>query len=210
MNTLKKIFLFAVSLTAFLAAEALELEFSPLFHSCGVRCTMEYDFKDCTITYREKGTSKWLPAFEPVKDNNYTFKFRTSIVDLKPDTEYEVKADLKWGRMKDSKTGTFRTWAEKVPVAKTIVLKPEMVKNGFVIKDKGKPDGWIRYTAAPGTVVDGTGKKYALFIDHAEYVIVDGVTVRGGEQNAVYLNQCKYVRLLNCDISAWGDPQNWK
>ena len=210
MNTLKKIFLFAASCAAFLAAEALELEFSPLFHSCGVRCTMEYDFKDCTITYREKGTSKWLPAFEPVKDNNYTYKFRTSIVDLKPDTEYEVKVDLKWGRMKDSKTGTFRTWAEKVPVAKTIVLKPEMVKNGFVIRDKGKPDGWIRYTAAPGTVVDGTGKKYALLIDKAEYVIIDGVTVRGGEQNAVYLNQCKFVRLVNCDISAWGDPQNWK
>ena len=210
MNTLKKFFLFAASCAAFFAAEALELEFSPLFHSCGVRCTVEYDFKDCTIVYREKGTSEWLPAFEPVKDNNYTYKFRTSIVDLKPDTEYEVKVDLKWGRMKDSKTGTFRTWAEKVPVAKTIVLKPEMVKTGFVIKEKGKPDGWIRYTAAPGAVIDGTGKKYALLVDKAEYVIIDGVTVRGGEQNAVYLNQCKYVRLLNCDISAWGDPQNWK
>ena len=210
MNTLKKTFLLAASLGAFLAAEALELEFSPLFHSCGVRCTMEDNYKDCSITYREKGTSKWLPAFEPVKDNNYSFKFRTSIVDLKPDTEYEVKVDLKWDHMKDSKTGTFRTWAEKVPVAKTIVLKPEMVKNGFVIKDKGKPDGWIRYTAAPGTVVDGTGKKIALLVNKAEYVIIDGLTVRGGEKNAVYLNQCKYVRLLNCDISAWGDPQNWK
>ena len=215
MNTLKSALLLAVSLLGFPAVEALELEFSPLFHSCGVRCAAEYDFnkyefRDCRITYREKGTSEWLPAFEPVRDDNGSFKVRTSLVDLKPDTEYEVKADLKLRSRNDSKTGTFRTWAEKVPVAKTICLTPEMVKNSFVIRDKGKPDGWIRYTAAPGTVIDGTGKTAALLVDRAEYVIIDGLTVRGGKHNAVCLNQCRYVRLVNCDISAWCDPENWK
>ena len=210
MILLKKFFLLAGAFLGFFAAEALELEFSPLFHSCGVRCTSEYEFQDCRITYREKGTSEWLPAFESVKDNNYSFKFRTSIVDLKPDTEYEVKADLKRKERQDSKTGIFRTWAEKVPVAKNIVLTPEIVKNGFAIRTKGKPDGWIRYTAAPGTVINGTDRHVALLIDKAEYVILDGLTIRGGDSHAVYLDQCKYVRLVNCDISAWGDPQNWK
>ena len=208
-------FLLAASMFVFFAAEALELEFFPLFHSCGIQCTAEndvseYSIRDCAISYREKGTSEWLPAFEPVKDSNYSLKFRTSAVDLKPDTEYEVKADLKWRRGNETKIGTFRTWSENVPVAKTIVLKPDAVKNGLVIKDKGKPDGWIRYTAAPGTVIDGTGKTAALVVEKAEYVIIDGLTIRGGIHNAVYLNQCRYVRLVNCDISAWCDPENWK
>ena len=205
-----RFFVLFCALSAFFAAKAAELEFVPLFHSCSIICTMKYDFKDCAISYREKGTSRWLPAFEPVKDNNYSFKFRTSAVDLKPDTVYEVRAELKWGRMKDAAEGTFRTWAEKVPVARTVTLTPEKVKNGLVIKDKGTPRGWVRYTAAPGTVIDGGMKKYALMVDKAEYVILENLTVRGGASGAVYLNECKFVRLINCDISGWGDPQNWK
>ena len=196
---------------ALMTAAALcgaELELRPLFHSCGIYFKTEIP-KDCTIVYREKGTSKWLPAFAPTYDKSYDSKFRTSIVDLKPDTEYEVKAEARSGRMINRAEGTFRTWAEQVPIAKRIVLKPEQVKEGFTIKDKGKPDGWILYTAAPGTVIKGYGKRQALMLDKAEYVIVENLAIEGGDNNAIYLNNCKYVRLRNLDISRWCDPANW-
>ena len=47
---------------AAVVAMAAELELFPTFHSCGVYFKTVVP-KDCVITYREKGTSKWLPAF---------------------------------------------------------------------------------------------------------------------------------------------------
>ena len=187
---------------------AAKLELFPTFHSCSVYFSTDIP-RNCSITYREKGTSKWLPAFEPTWDRSYGGKYRTSIVHLKPDTEYEVLATASWGRQKVREKGTFRTWAEKVPVAKRIVLTQKQVDKGLVIKDKGTPKGWIVYTAAPGVVVKGAGKRQALLLSNAEYVIVENMVIRGGDNNAVVLNDCKYVRLRNLDISAWGDPQNY-
>ena len=196
-----------VALTA-LCAAAAELELRPLFNSCSVYFKTECP-RNCVITYREKGTSRWLPALEAVYDRSYKAQFRSSIVNLKPDTVYEVKAESRSGRMIDKASGTFRTWAENVPVAKRVVLTQEQVKKGFVIKDKGTPEGWVLYTAAPGVVINGTGK-YALELRNAEYVIVENMTIRGGKSGGVVLNECKYVRLRNLDISAWGDPENWR
>ena len=198
----------ALAAVTALCAAAGELELRPLFNSCGVYFKTECG-RGCTVTYREKGTDKWLPAFEATYDRNYESRYRTSIVDLKPDTVYEVKAEAVSGRQKDKATGTFRTWAENVPIAKKIVLTQQQVKKGFVIKDKGTPQGWILYTAAPGTVINGSGK-YALELNNAEYVIVENMTIRGGKSGGVALNNCKYVRLRNLDISGWGDPENWR
>ncbi len=189
-------------------AMAAKLELFPTFNSCGVYFSTIVP-KDCVITYREKGTAKWLPAFAPTWDRNYGGIHRTSIVHLKPDTVYEVRATAQSGRQKVKAEATFRTWAEKVPVAKRIVLTQKQVEKGLVIKDKGTPKGWIVYTTAPGVVVNGTGKKSAVVLDKAEYVILENMTVRGGDYNCVVLNDCKYVRLRNLDISAWGDPQNF-
>ena len=189
-------------------ASAAEIEFFPTFHSCSVYVKSQVP-RDCRITYREKGSSKWLPAFEGTWDRSYDSKWRTSIVDLKPDTVYEVQFVGVSGRMTDRASGTFRTWAEKVPVAKRIVLTQKQVDKGLVIKDKGTPNGWIVYTAAPGVVVNGMKRKQAVLLDNAEYVILENMTIRGGDANAVTLLNCKYVRLRNLDISAWCDPQNY-
>ena len=200
------VLLFSAAAAFFL--DGAELILQPLFNSCSVYFKTDVP-KDVSVFYREKGSRKWLPAFETVFDRNFGGVHRTGIVDLKSGTEYEVKAQCSHRRQKAEVIKTFKTWSEDVPVAKRIVLKPEEVKNGFVIRDKGTPEGWILYTAAPGTVINGAGKRNALILDQAQYVIVENMTVRGGEKNAVILNNCRYVRLRNLDISAWGDPQNY-
>ena len=208
MKFVKTAFLCFVSGLLFQCIGA-ELEFAPLFHSCGVICRTKELMQECSVTYRKKGSSEWLPAFEAVYDPSFGEKFRTSIVDLEPDTEYEVRAVLSRKKLRETAAGTFRTWAEKVPVGKTIVLTPERLKKGLVITSRGKADSWIRYTAAPGTVIDGKDAKTAVTLKEAEYVILENLTIRGGANNAVSLDNCKHVRLVNCDIGFWGDPENW-
>ena len=208
MNKKKQI-LTSFFLLFVLCLQGAELEFYPLFESCSVICRTKLFMKECQVSYREKGSSAWLPAFESVFDGSFGDKFRTSIVDLKPDTVYEVKAQLKRGSVKESAKGSFRTWTEKVPVGKTIVLTADQVKNGLVIKDKGTPESWIRYTAAPGVIIDGKRNPAAIVLENAEYVILENLTVRGGSASSVTLNHCKNVRLVNCDLGYWGDPENW-
>ena len=187
-----------------------KIEFAPTFNGCAVIVPAER-YQTCKIFYREKNSSKWLETFEPCYDGNYYEKYRTSLVDLKENTEYEVKADITSRRVSKTLKGTFRTWSEKVPVAKTVILTPAQVKNGFVISDKGKPDGWIRYTAAPGAVLRSTGfTRPVIHLKGAEYVIVENMTLQGGSYG-VMLENCKYVRLRNLDVSAWGgNPADWK
>ena len=133
------VLLFSAAAAFFL--DGAELILQPLFNSCSVYFKTDVP-KDVSVFYREKGSRKWLPAFETVFDRNFGGVHRTGIVDLKSGTEYEVKAQCSHRRQKAEVIKTFKTWSEDVPVAKRIVLKPEEVKNGFVIRDKGTPEGW--------------------------------------------------------------------
>ena len=205
---MKKILTGLTVFTALLLC-AGKIEFFPTFNSCAVNVPAEKR-QNCKVFYREKNSSTWLESFETTYDGNYYEKYRTSLIDLKENSEYEVKAEISSRRATQTLKGTFRTWSEKVPVAKTIVLTQAQVKNGFVISAKGKPNGWIRYTAAPGTVLRAGFNRPLLHLKGAEYVIVENMTLRGGSYG-VLMENCKYVRLKNLDISAWGgNPADWK
>ena len=74
----------------------------------------------------------------------------------------------------------------------------------LTIRDKGSPDGWIKYTARDGFVLknDRTGPLLELY--KAKYVILEGLTLRGGLKEAVSITKCEHVRVVNCDIAGWG------
>lgn len=192
-----------LSATAVLAAE---LEFRPTFESCGVYFYTA-QLRSCQISYREKGSEAWLPAFEPVFDRNYNACYRSSIVDLRENTEYEVRVE---GSRIEPVSGSFRTWAEEVPIAREIIISPAEAADGVTISDKGSPDGYICYTAAPGTVISGEGRSEALLLDGAEYVVVRNLVLRGGNNSGIKLQNCRYVRVQNCEISEWCDAANWQ
>ncbi|MBO5723731.1 MAG: right-handed parallel beta-helix repeat-containing protein, partial [Lentisphaeria bacterium] len=207
---MKRLFLVTLLFVCF-GICAGELHFEPLFHSSSVYFRSE-KVRQCRIFYREKGSQEWLETFEPQFDSTAPAQYRTSIVNLKENTEYEVQVQIRVGtRNRINAKGTFRTWADRVPIAKTIVLTPEQVKNGYAIRNvKGKADGWIRYTTKPGTVVRAKkGVRQALLVDRCEYVIVENMVIRGGDTHGVVLDHCKYVRLRNLDISNWFNPEGW-
>lgn len=208
MSSAKKIFAIVIGAVFFQLCGA-ELSLFPLFESCSVIFNTDLLPGKCKVFYRKKGEKQWLEAFETVLDSSYGEKFRTSIIGLKADTVYEVRAEHKRNSQKEILTKTFRTWAEKVPVKKTVVLTAEQVRNGLVIKDKGTPSGWIRYTAPPGVVIDGKRKNAAVVLDQARYVLLENLTIRGGSESSLRLDQCRNVRIVNCDIGFWGDPENW-
>ncbi|MHC4403024.1 MAG: right-handed parallel beta-helix repeat-containing protein [Planctomycetota bacterium] len=152
------------------------------------------------MTYRKKG-GDWLEALQPphmAEDD----MVRGSIVDLDEDTSYEIRITGDNGKILAQEE--FRTWRSDIPIAKTIVLDEATFAGQLTIRDEGSPDGWIKYTARKGFVLrnDRTGPLLELY--KAKYVILEGLTLRGGLKDAVSITKCEHVRVVNCDIAGWG------
>ena len=180
-----------------------ELLLEPTFCSCSVEFGANQPIEGLRLEWRKASGGEWrsLPERE-WKHRPVSRTYRASIRVLEEDTRYEVRLTAH-GQV--VKSGSFRTWKSDVPIARTI----ELTADGPLpktISDKGTADGWIRYTTAPGVVLDfGDGAEDAVEVDGAQYVVFDGMRIRGTRGRRVFkLTNCRHVRIRNCDISRWG------
>jgi hypothetical protein len=171
----------------------------PLFCSCSVYFRSPKPAA-LDMLYRKPG-GEWLKAFPPAyfaEDGMY----RGSIVDLEEGTAYEMK--LTGGDGGVLAQTDFTTWSSEVPVAKTIVLGEDSFSGHLAIEESGTPEGWIKYTARPGFVLSNNREGPLLELSKVRYVILEGLMLRGGLQQAIALRRCDHVRIVNCDIAGWG------
>ena len=180
-----------------------ELLLEPTFCSCSVEFGANQPIEGLRLEWRKASGGEWrsLPERE-WKHRPVSRTYRASIRVLEEDTRYEVRLTAH-GQV--VKSGSFRTWKSDVPIVRTI----ELTAGGPLpktISDKGTADGWIRYTTAPGVVIDfGDGAEDAVEVDGAQYVVFDGMRIRGTRGRRVFkLTNCRHVRIRNCDISRWG------
>jgi hypothetical protein len=175
-------------------------ELVPLFNACS------YYFISparpaLAVEFRPAGTAAWRKAYPPVyvpEDGMY----RGSIVHLDEDTPYELR--ISDGSSAVLAQGEFRTWRSDVPIAETVVLDESTFTGTLRITRSGSPDGWIRYTAKDGFVLRNERTGPLLELSKAKYVILEGLTLRGGLKEAITIKRCEYVRIRNCDIAGWG------
>lgn len=171
----------------------------PLFRSCSVYFPSA-KLDALTLRFRVKG-GEWQRALTPAyfaEDNMY----RGSIVDLAENTPYEV--ELVDGGGKVLAGANFTTWQSEVPIARTVVLDESNFDGHLTITEAGSPDGWIRYTAREGFVLRNDRKSALIELRKAKYILLEGLTLRGGLQNAITVERCENVRIVNCDIAGWG------
>ncbi|MBQ7395759.1 MAG: hypothetical protein IJW08_04390 [Lentisphaeria bacterium] len=154
-----------------------------------------------TPYFKVKGTADWNPGIAACYDA-VNAQYRGSIVRLKENTVYDIK--LVDSKNKTVASGTFRTWADKVKIAKTVVIDPAKLKKTLVIRDRGSENGWICYTQKPGTVIDFKKVATVIRLEQARYVILDKLNIKGGGKHAIEVNSCRNVRICNSDISGWG------
>lgn len=175
-------------------------ELVPLFQSCSYYFSSHHR-SALQVQFRRSGAASWEAALPPVYvagDGMY----RGSLVRLAEDTRYELRI-LDEGQNTLAQD-SFRTWKSEVPIAETIVLDDSNFSGYLQITRSGSPDGWLRYTAKKGFVLRNEQTGPLLELYHAKYVILDGLTLRGGLQNAVSIQRCQNVRVVNCDIAGWG------
>ena len=186
-------------------AKAGELRLVPTYVSCSMCWGVKGEVAGLRLDYRAVGSDDWRTAEKPMYFDDAE-NYRGSIFDLDEDTDYEARL------VADGETlaaGTFRTWRSDVPVAKTIELDSATTNYPIVISDHGASDGWIRYTAKPGTVLgsDAITNSAIIVVRDAENVILDGLVVQGGgggRNSAVFVEKSKGVRIRNCEIFGFG------
>ena len=154
-----------------------------------------------TVEFRQEGKGDYQLALDP-SYNHREKLWRGSIVNLEENTNYEIRISA------DGKTlasGKFLTLGKAPRIAKTIVLDEKNFNGTLTINAKGKPDGWIRYTCAPGFVLKNDRKQPLITLHKAKYIILDKLVLQGGNHNALVANYCSNIRITNCDISGWGE-----
>ena len=186
-------------------AMAGELRLVPTYVSCSVYWGVKGEVAGIGVEYRAAGEKAWQTAEPPVYFDDAE-NYRGSIFSLREDTDYEVRI-VAGGKMCAS--GKFRTWRSDVPIARTVVIDPKTARLPVVISDRGKPEGWIRYTTRPGVVLgsDAVRDSSLIVVRDAEYVIVEGITMQGGGGNRnspVFIEKSKGVRVRNCEIFGFG------
>src|SRR5262249_8079928 len=125
---------------------------------------------------------------------------RGSLVLLEPGTSYEIQLGMP-GQTASSGLIT-TTWSEQFPIAQTITVGSQSTT--LNVTQSGTPNGYVLYQAAPGAVIDvGASQPVAISIA-ANYVIVRGFTVKGGQHGIMMQPGQHDIVIEQNDVSGWG------
>ena len=156
------------------------------------------------VQYRESGSSKWINALDLVYDESRN-QARGSLLGLKEATKYEFTISVNDAGKKEKIEGSFTTRNSNFPIGKTIILTQKNAKKLLANIDNGTAKGYTRYTSKPGEVLEfGVGQDSAIDLSNCQYVILDGLTIRGGLRQAVLVECANDIVIRNCDISGYG------
>ena len=183
-----------------------EIQTVPTFNSCSYYYHPSGDAAFRT-EYKRANETVWRAAHATVCDQPENVH-KGSLFNLEENTEYQIR--MLAGSSVVAQTA-FRTWSSAPRIAKTIDIStlPNTAQNGIVITEQGTPDGWIKYTAPAGwtvkrTLRDADKLDAAIVLNGAKYIILENLAVEGGKCHGILVDNCDFVRILNCDISGWG------
>jgi len=176
------------------------------FHSLGLYWSPDGAAAGQTVNvrYRASGSSAWKTG-QPLWFDGTAVEFRGSLVQLAPNTTYEVDLSIAGGA---AASLLATTWSESFPIAETVTL-PESSPETLVISRGGTKNGYVLYTHAPGkaAVIDVQNQRNYDIEIRASYVIIRGVTLKGASHHGIYFpSSGAYTDVVieENDISGWG------
>ncbi len=188
------------------AKQQKQIKLIPGYEVCSIelpfREASTYDEFKSELSFCEAGSSQWHQALPLAYDPKEKCA-RGSLLNLKENTSYQIRLSIEDKSDKEEFETTFRTLSSQVPIAKTIELGAD-TKLPLLIKESGTPKGYIRYTAKPGTVLNGgENADNVIEIENVQFIILDGLTIRGGRINGIRMENASNIQILNCDIAGF-------
>lgn len=193
----------ALLLLATVALTAAELHPIPTCENCSIYLRgSSLPAEAVRVRYRS-GEGPWLEGHRLVASANDP-EPRGSLFALQPGTAYQVECrDAQDALIAGA---AFTTWPDQVPVGRTVRVAELAPAGGPLrITQGGTAEAWLRVVGDPGQVVDGgDAEESAILVEGAAFVLLDGLTVRGGRRHGIRVHQSHDVRIRACDIAGFG------
>ncbi len=100
-----------------------------------------------------------------------------------------------------------KTLSSNVSISKSVNAADYLDSNGRLVLDglKGNQNGYIRVRGEGLVINPGDSTDESVSLVNSSYVILDGLTVKGGFKNGIDIaSSCSNIIIRNCDISNWG------
>ncbi|MFB0525731.1 MAG: right-handed parallel beta-helix repeat-containing protein, partial [Phycisphaerae bacterium] len=161
--------------------------------------------RDVLVNYRPYGTSEWAKAlpmrYNPIsRTTEDKADYRGSIVNLTPDTEYEIHLTLEG--TSQTRQLSAKTWSEDFPIGATVKVGNQ--RSRYNITVSGTADAYLLYDGTASTFNVKNYSDYCIFIN-ASYVVVRGFNLQGARKHSIYIEDGHDIIIEDCDISNWGD-----
>lgn len=191
---------------------------APLIESLSITLAGQPADTRAKVAYRPVdatgATGDWQAAkalsYEPV-----TGYLTGPVVYLEPATRYALKITLTHADgTRQELTTDATTRPDSPPVDPDKVYHLADIYDGGTLdlsklNINGNADGWAKIIGDPNLpIVAGEGKKHAINIGDASYVLFENITVRGGRTHSVYAEKAHHIWIDGCDIAQWGREPN--
>ena len=181
------------------------------FHSIGLYWSPDSGSADkqVLVEFRSSGDTNWkegLPMkYNPIGGTTEEISpYRGSIVNLTPNTTYEIKLTLEGTSLSD--TVLAKTWMEDFPIAETFLAISDR-SIPYTVYDSGTKDGYILIDGTNATIDVDNNYDQCITV-RGSYVIIRGFTLKNAKKNGIELMTCHDVIIEKCDISGWGEKNS--
>lgn len=171
------------------------------------------------LFYKESSSDVWKTAqkmsyetrmFDNLHPNfsKYTKQYRGSIVQLQPDTEYDVlvrnEIDETYSK------STISTWSETFKIKDTTLIEPTNDKI-LINRSGNSTDGYIVYDGQGNDFSLNGHDLYNIEVD-ASYVIIRNFNLTGATKHGIYIKGKRNTNIIieNNNISEWGSKNTDK
>ncbi|NVK56113.1 MAG: right-handed parallel beta-helix repeat-containing protein [Alteromonadaceae bacterium] len=189
----------------------------PLINSASITIYNREDSQQAKLRFKEANSDDWqegLPLYwEPVFG-----ALSGSIVHLQSDTKYNVHVEIvEDGSLVEEFDYEFTTRPNSPPINPNLVFRLSDIYSGGQLNLEelnisGEADGWAKIIGDENTpVIANENDDYAINIGNSRYVMLEGVTVKGGKRHGIYSRNTHHIWIKNCDVSGWGrTPTHFK
>jgi hypothetical protein len=155
-----------------------------------------------TMRYKEANGKTWKNGLDLVYDSRHG-EYRGSIIDLVPNSEYQVESSSGGARAKL----TLKTRNDVFPVGKTTILPQGESDKTIVITESGTPDAYHLVTVPRNSKSVLNLKNVhdnGIEVD-ADYVIIRGLEIRNPRVHGIRIRRDRHdVVVEQCYVTFWG------
>jgi hypothetical protein len=190
-------------------ASGTENSVTPLIHSAGIVIYGQEEDSSTDVKFRKVGASSWQDGFEFAWEPIYS-ALSGSLVHLDPDTDYEVEVTITDAYGDENVYDFDFTTQPNSPVINPnkVYYLSDIYNGGQLDLEalgiEGDENGYAKIIGDGQTIEIGDEHLAAVNIGSQAYVMLENLTIKGGQRYGIFAEKTHHIWIKGCDISGYG------